>query len=83
MTPSPGDDAPLRDGWRDTPAPSRLPLDHPLRAEILAAHAAALEAGHGMYVDPVSGYMAMTADTLALRGWCCGTGCRHCPWAEA
>lgn len=69
----------LRPGWRETPAPSRLPLDHPQRAEILAAHAAALAAGEAMYRDPVSGLMAMTAETLAARP-CCGNICRHCPY---
>ena len=83
MSPGPGDDASLREGWRDAPAPSRLAPDHPLRAEILAAHARAQQARHAMYVDPVSGFMAMTAETLAGRGWCCETGCRHCPWVEA
>ena len=55
----------LRPGWRDTPAPSRLAPDHPLRAEILAAHAAALAAGDALYLDPLTGNWAMTADTLA------------------
>lgn len=71
----------LRPGWRETPAPSRLALDHPQRAEILAAHAAALAAGEAMYRDPVSGLMAMTAETLAARP-CCGNACRHCPYVE-
>ncbi|HEV7720934.1 MAG TPA: DUF5522 domain-containing protein [Iamia sp.] len=71
----------LRPGWRDTPAPSRLALDHPLRAAILAAHATALAAGEPTYTDPASGYQAMTADTLAARP-CCGNICRHCPWVQ-
>jgi hypothetical protein len=69
----------LRPGWREVPAPSRLAPDHPLRAEILAAHAAALAAGEAMYRDPASGFYAMTADTLAARP-CCENLCRHCPW---
>ena len=72
----------LRPGWRETPAPSRLPADHPRRDEILAAHAAALAAGSPTYVDPVSGYLAMTSETLAARP-CCSNACRHCPWVEA
>ena len=71
---------PLRTGWRERPSDTRLRPDHPLRAEILAAHAAASEAGEPGYVDPASGYVALTADTLAARGDCCGSGCRHCPW---
>ena len=72
----------LRPGWRETPAPSRLDPDHPRRAEILAAHAAAVAAGEAMYRDPVSGLYAMTAETLAARP-CCGNLCRHCPWVDA
>jgi hypothetical protein len=71
----------LRPGWREVPAPSRLAPGHPRRAEILAAHGAALAAGEAMYRDPVSGFMAMTAETLAARP-CCGNLCRHCPWVD-
>ena len=30
--------------------------------------------------DPVTGYSVFTADFLGRRGYCCGSGCRHCPW---
>lgn len=80
MTTPPEAMGPKRPGWRHTPSPHRLAPDHPLRAEILAAHDAALAAGEPTYLDPASGFRAMTADTLATRG-CCDTGCRHCPWA--
>jgi hypothetical protein len=36
------------------PSPSRLPPDHPMRAEILAAHAAAMAAGEDGYTDPAT-----------------------------
>lgn len=62
------------------PHPSRLPLDHPRRAEILAAHDAALEAGEPGYLDPGTGLFVMTAAALAARGACCSQGCRHCPF---
>jgi alkylhydroperoxidase family enzyme len=62
------------------PHPSRLPLDHPRRAEILAAHDAALEAGQPGYLDPGSGLFVMTAAALVARGTCCSQGCRHCPF---
>ena len=42
----------------------------------------AREAGAVTYVDPLSGYQVMTADTLVARGECCDTGCRHCPWTD-
>jgi hypothetical protein len=62
------------------PAVSRLPLDHPQRAEILAAHAAALDRGDAGYLDPGSGLFVLTAGFLADRRTCCGRGCRHCPY---
>ncbi len=62
------------------PARSRLPLDHPQRDEILAAHAAALESGEHGYVDPETGLFVFTAAYHVARGSCCTTGCRHCPY---
>ncbi|MBN1768887.1 MAG: hypothetical protein JXR50_07500 [Prolixibacteraceae bacterium] len=26
------------------------------------------------------GYRVMTAKYLTERGWCCGNGCKHCPY---
>jgi len=34
------------------------------------------------YRDPVSGLAVFTAAFLAERGWCCGSGCRHCPYQQ-
>jgi hypothetical protein len=48
--------------------------------DVVAAHDAAVAAGAETYVDPATGYLAMTAPTLARRGRCCGSGCRHCPY---
>lgn len=62
------------------PHPQRLAPDHPGRAEILAAHAAALAAGEPGYTDPVTGLFVLTAGYLAARGTCCTRGCRHCPY---
>lgn len=56
-----------------------LPL-HPLQ---IAAHAAADTRGQPGYVDPFSGLFVMTASGLRSRGFCCGNGCRHCPYDEA
>ena len=71
---------PLADRPLDEPHPSRLPLDHPRRAEVLAAHRAALDAGAPGYTDPTNGLFVFTAGYLAARGTCCDTGCRHCPY---
>lgn len=64
------------------PHPSRLPLDHPGRAAILAAHSAALAAGAAGYLDPGTGLFVLSAGFLARRGTCCGRGCRHCPYTD-
>jgi Family of unknown function (DUF5522) len=31
-------------------------------------------------MDPRSGLFVLTASYLADRGFCCGAGCRHCPY---
>ncbi|MEU4621500.1 DUF5522 domain-containing protein [Actinoplanes sp. NPDC023801] len=64
------------------PHPSRLAPDHPHRAEILASHAAALEAGQAGYPDPGTGLFVLTAGFLAARETCCTRGCRHCPYVH-
>jgi hypothetical protein len=65
-----------------TPAPSRLALNHPRRADILAAHDAALATNEAGYTDPASGLFVLTAAWLAARGTCCEKGCRHCPYVD-
>ncbi len=72
--------AELRDGWREQPHPSRLHPDHPQREEILGLHAGAVDAGLPVYSDPRSGLSVFTASFLARRGYCCSSGCRHCPY---
>ncbi len=62
------------------PHPARLAPDHPRRAEILTAHAAALAAEQAGYLDQDTGLFVLTAGFLADRGTCCGRGCRHCPY---
>jgi hypothetical protein len=64
------------------PHPARLAPGHPRRAEILAAHAAALGEGRPGYLDPDTGLFVLTAGFLADRGTCCGRGCRHCPYTD-
>jgi hypothetical protein len=62
------------------PHVDRLRPDHPRRAEVLAEHDRALDAGAAGYRDPATGFFVMTAAFLAARGVCCGNGCRHCPY---
>jgi hypothetical protein len=62
------------------PHPERLPLDHPSRPAILAAHRAAVEAGEPGYLDPDTGLFVITAAEHVHRGTCCANDCRHCPF---
>lgn len=47
-----------------------------------AAHDRAVADGEPGYLDPSTGYFVFTAVTLAERGACCESGCRHCPWRD-
>lgn len=38
-----------------------------------------LEAGVDFYLNE-DGYMVFTAHYLERRGFCCESGCRHCPY---
>ncbi|HEY5244622.1 MAG TPA: DUF5522 domain-containing protein [Acidimicrobiales bacterium] len=64
--------------------PARRPVDPATaataEAAIQAAHDAAVAAGRVLYADPATGYFVFTAPALAARGYCCGSGCRHCPY---
>lgn len=62
------------------PHPDRLSPDHPDYESIVRAHAAALQDGADTYVDPPTGLTVLTAGYLASRGFCCDSGCRHCPY---
>jgi len=73
----------LRADYLDVPHPTRLSSNHPSRGDILARHRAAVEARFASYRDPVSGLSVLTAAFLADRGWCCESGCRHCPFVGA
>jgi hypothetical protein len=76
----PADSSTLREDWREKPHPRRLPEQHPRRVEILQRHDDALRRGDPVYADPTSGFSVFTADFLASRGYCCDSGCRHCPY---
>jgi hypothetical protein len=41
-----------------------------------------LAEGVDYYLDPATGYLVFTARYLARRGYCCGNGCRHCPYPK-
>lgn len=72
------------------PLPEALRVPHPERCaparadypEILARHTDAMAHGRSQYFDPATGYLVFTAQYLWNRGFCCNTGCRHCPYLE-
>ncbi|MGE0708174.1 MAG: DUF5522 domain-containing protein [Planctomycetota bacterium] len=49
----------------------------------LERHRAACARGEAGYLDPESGLFSPTSVFLRARGYCCGLGCRHCPWPPA
>ena len=60
----------------------RLSPKTPGYEEILALHENAVRQGEPGYDDPLSGLWVMTAAYLWERGFCCSSGCRHCPWID-
>lgn len=73
----------LRTDWLTVPHRSRFRSKDRGYTEAMAAHAAAVEAGQGGYLDPTSRLFVLTAAFLAERGYCCDSGCRHCPYVGA
>jgi hypothetical protein len=65
-----------------TPHPDRLSPSDPACARLLQLHRDAIAAGRSAYIDPRTGLLVMTARFLWERGYCCDSGCRHCPWIE-
>ncbi len=70
---------------------SRLNNNYPRYQEILKLHREAIESNQDIYFDPdesnqdiyfdpVTGFAVLTAEFLLKRGYCCGSGCRHCPY---
>jgi iron complex transport system substrate-binding protein len=49
-------------------------------ALVVERHAHACASNLSIYQDPLTGYDVFTADFLRQRGYCCGSGCRHCPY---
>jgi len=44
------------------------------------AHDEACARGDALYEDPQSGLWVFTEQALKERGYCCHSGCRHCPY---
>ena len=52
-----------------------------LSEQIQRLHKAACDRGNNSYRDPGSGFYVLTGAYLQNRGYCCGAGCRHCPYS--
>ena len=50
--------------------------------EALRARPDPLPAPDETYWEPGTGRMVLTGKYLLRRGYCCGHGCRHCPWTR-
>ncbi|MDP9464161.1 MAG: DUF5522 domain-containing protein [Actinomycetota bacterium] len=70
----------LRDNYLERAASQRLSRHNPCFAAIVDRHASAVAEGEPCYLDPASGLSVFTAAFLAARGYCCDSGCRHCPF---
>ncbi|MBC7740741.1 MAG: hypothetical protein H7061_00990 [Bdellovibrionaceae bacterium] len=44
------------------------------------AHQKACENQQDTYIDPETGLQVITSFYLLRRGYCCTSGCRHCPY---
>jgi len=53
-----------------------------LSVEIEDLHRVACDAGLLTYKDPGTGYSVFTKLNHLKRGFCCGNGCRHCPFGH-
>jgi hypothetical protein len=49
---------------------------------VVAAHRAAVQAGHFTYDDPETGLKVITRLRHQLKGSCCGSACRHCVYSH-
>lgn len=74
------DERRLRVDGIEVPLPRRLARDSAHFAEVMRRHAEAIAHRRQTYRDPSSGYTVFTARFLADRGYCCASGCRHCPY---
>ncbi len=58
-----------------------MPEDGHQQTKWQQIHYEACRRGEALYCDPETGYMVMTAVAHLQRGQCCGSDCRHGPYA--
>jgi hypothetical protein len=59
---------------------TRLKEEFPGYKKIMLRHREAVEKNEDFYIDPETGLTVFTALYLFKRGYCCSSGCRHCPY---
>ncbi|MDZ4784468.1 MAG: DUF5522 domain-containing protein [bacterium] len=52
----------------------------PLSIELIKLHEEACQKKATSYIDPKTGYAVFTRVFHEARGYCCKSGCRHCPY---
>ena len=72
----------LREDGIELPLSRRLAPGTAFFDEVMTRHARAIALRRPTYRDPTSGYTVFTARFLADRGYCCASGCRHCPYED-
>lgn len=77
-----GNEAVVRTDGIEVPLPRRLDSSNQRFAQIMTLHREAVTRRRPTYRDPLSGYSVFTAKFLADRGYCCASGCRHCPFEQ-
>jgi hypothetical protein len=60
----------------------RIDKQNPMYNEIKRIHSQACKNEKATYIDPQSGLTVFTAYFHKLRGYCCESGCRHCPYPK-
>lgn len=45
-------------------------------------HKKAIESAEDSYIDPKTGFVVFTETYHLKRGYCCKSGCRHCPYEK-
>jgi hypothetical protein len=60
-------------------SPDQAKAPRPMESEESALRSTLME-GRDFYWE--AGLMVMTAEYLRRRGYCCESGCRHCPYGE-
>ena len=71
-------------GWQriDFPVNDIDDLEDIVLHDFSVIHEKACAAGNLTYIDSNTGYTVMTELAHKRRGKCCGSGCRHCPYAH-